>query len=140
MRVPGHERNNVSRDTGTNAGPMTTTGGVDAAGAAGGAIYYFEIYNVCDDRVTSAQISWPDAVSSAAITLEGTDFHDNEVAAGAVASYFWAPIPVTITGPAASAAGTTLLEGLGNLGVKRLRLKVVVAATTKLYVRTWGKH
>lgn len=131
MRTGDAARNNVTRD-GVGGITMTTTNGVSA-----GATHYFEISDG-DAIVESVQISWTDATSNAAITLESSNFAPPDAAFDTAASYFWYPEPVTITGPVASAAGTFMLP-LGNVGQRRFRLKVVVSATTKLIIRTWGK-
>lgn len=80
-----------------------------------------------------AQISWVDATSSATITLELSSFPPDEVATDAAASYYWADSGETITGPAGSAAGSTLVN-LENVRQSRARFKIVGAATTSLII------
>lgn len=79
------------------------------------------------------QISWIDATSSATITLELSSFPPEEAATDAAASYFWKDSGVSITGPAASAAGSSVVN-VENVRQTRARLKVVTAANTKLIV------
>lgn len=129
-------------DGGATSGVMTTVNGV-----SGTAVHYVEIGGV-DDLVQSVQISWPDATSSAAIVLESSNFlvTDDAPVAGApvarkteVDGYRWAVEPVTVTGPVASAAGSFMLH-VGNVGARRLRLKITVAANTQLYILGHGKQ
>lgn len=121
------------------------TGTGDGAFAVG--THYVELGGV-DDLIQSVQISWPDAVSSATITLESSNFGVTESAPGSgvptarydeTDGYRWATEPVTITGPSASAAGSTMIH-LGNVGSRRLRLKIVAAAVTQLYILGHGKQ
>jgi hypothetical protein len=84
------------------------------------------------------QISWIDAISSAAITLELSSFPVEEATRDQAAGYVWGPSGVTITGPAASAAGTALVN-VENVRQSRARLKIVGAATTSLIVYN-GDH
>ncbi len=74
-----------------------------------------------------AQISWLDATSSATITVETTNFDAIDALLTASASYKWKDSGLTITGPAASAAGSTTLN-IENVRQKRARLKIVAAA------------
>jgi hypothetical protein len=126
----------------TKTGVMTTTNGV-----SGTAVHYVEIGGV-DDLVQSVQISWPDATSSATIVLQSSNFGvtaDAPATGGPVArstevdGYRWADESVTITGPTASAAGSFMLH-LGNVGSRRLRLKITVIANTQLYILGHGKQ
>lgn len=133
MRTPGHERNRVTRLSTLPGGVLTTTNGV-----SGTAVHYFEVQSG-DDLVTSIQISWADATASAAIVLQGTNFDSNEADILAADTFYWVTVPVTITGPVASALGSTLVD-VSNLGLKRLRVKVTAAANTTFYLRTHGKH
>lgn len=79
------------------------------------------------------QIAWVDATSSATITLELSSFPVEEAANDAAAGYVWEDSGVTITGPAASAAGSSVVN-VENVRQSRARLKVVGAATTSLIV------
>jgi hypothetical protein len=126
------------------SGVMTTTNGKSS-----GAVHYVEIGGV-DDLVQSIQISWPDATSSATIVLETSNFLvDNTTTAAAgspVAAYddtggfrWTTETGVIITGPSASAAGSTMVH-LGNIGSRRARLKITVAANTQLYILGHGKQ
>lgn len=71
-----------------------------------------------------ALIGWKDATSSATITLELTS---GEAAYGAGQAWEWKDSAVTITGPAASAAGAFLLS-VENVRHQRAQLKIVAAA------------
>lgn len=110
----------VDRLTGVGEGAVTGVG----------TIAYFEI-GVKDQEVTSIQLYTPDASAKAAYTLEGTNFDSSEVAYDATSSK-WVAVPLTVTAPT-SATGT--ITSFSNLGVKRLRLKVVTTATTQFSLR-----
>lgn len=89
------------------------------------------------------QICWVDAVSSATITLHTSNWPAQDVAVDSTTAYHWhdesvAAAPVTIVGPSAAAIGNTMVH-LGNLGAARCRLKIVAAATTKLWIIPNGK-
>jgi len=80
-----------------------------------------------------AFIGWPDAVSSATITLELTsNMTVSPVVAGTAAQ--WKDSGVSITGPAASAAGSSLVN-VENVRQRRARIKIVTAAATTLDIR-----
>lgn len=84
--------------------------------------------------VIGVQFAWTDATSSATVTLELTDFDAIEApydAAGA--AYEWKDSGLTITGPAASAAGSTLIL-VENARCLRARLKVVAAANCSFVI------
>jgi hypothetical protein len=126
----------------TTTGVMTATNGV-----SGTAVHYVEIGGV-DDVIQSIQISWPDAISSATITLQSSNFlvtTDVPLAGQAIArsdevdGYRWADESVSITGPVAAAAGSTMIH-VGNCGARRLRLKITVTANTQLYILGHGKQ
>ena len=127
---------------GAASGVMTTTNGVSSS-----AVHYVELGGV-DDLVQSVQISWPDATSSATIVLQTSNFLVTTDApatgfpvarSAEVDGYRWADENVAITGPAASAAGSFMLN-MGNIGVRRARLKITVAANTQLYILGHGKQ
>lgn len=84
------------------------------------------------------QVSWVDATSNAAITLELSSFPVEEAGRDQVAGYVWGASGVTITGPAASAAGTALVN-VENVRQSRARLKIVTAANTSLIIYN-GDH
>ena len=92
----------------------------------------------------AVQIAWPDATSDAAITLETSNWPRGDVAATSTNAMHWydestAPDgPVTIVGPAGSAAGNTMVH-MDSVGCKRARLKIVATATTKLWILPSGK-
>lgn len=86
------------------------------------------------EGVIGLQIAWTDATSSATITLELTNFDAIEApydAAGA--AYEWRDSGQTITGPAASAAGSTLCF-YENVRALRARLKIVAAANCSFVI------
>ena len=78
-------------------------------------------------------IAWTDATSNAALTVELTSFPEDDVALGAAASYFWKDSGISLTGPAASAAGSVEVNA-ENVRQSRARLKVVAAANTSLII------
>jgi hypothetical protein len=86
------------------------------------------------DGALGCQIAWLDATSSATITLELTSF-DPDVAAVNVAgtAWQWKDSGVVIAGPAASAAGSVLVN-TENVRQQRARLKIVTAATSVLEI------
>jgi len=87
----------------------------------------------------SLDIQWKDATSSATITLESTQSpHTIAPVEEAGDAWEWkTETGVSITGPAASAAGSTKLH-VSNMGPCRLRLKIVTAAqsTFEIYGST----
>lgn len=83
--------------------------------------------------MVGVHIAWIDATSSATVTLELTSFPAEEAATDAAASYFWKDSGVSITGPAASAAGSASVN-VENVRQSRARLKIVGAANTKLII------
>jgi hypothetical protein len=91
--------------------------------------------------IHSVQIRWPDAVSSASITFETSNYEPSEAPVGdaGAAGVWFEESSVPIAGPDATAAGGTMIH-LGNLGAQRCRLKVVTAAVTSLEILTNGKH
>lgn len=78
-------------------------------------------------------IAWVDATSSATITLEFTSMPPEEAATTTAGTYQWKDSGLSFTGPAASAAGSLLIN-VENVRQSRARLKVVGAANTKLIV------
>ena len=120
-------------NTSTSDGVMTTTNGVSA-----GATHYFETGGM-NDGVTAIQIRWTDATSSAAVTLETTNLSPSEAAFNVAAGSLWYPEPLVITGPVGAAAGTFMIH-ISNTGMKRSRLKWVVAANTQMEIIPHGTH
>lgn len=100
---------------------------------ANGTTFYVEV--PVTNGTVGGQIAWLDAISAATITLELTSFGMGEVAANAAASYYWKDSGVAITGPAASAAGSTLLN-VENVRQSRARLRIVTTAISKIQVLT----
>jgi hypothetical protein len=92
--------------------------------------FYIEV-PIRDGRV-GLQIAWPDAVSSAAITLELTSFLSVS-ATVAGAGRHWKDSGVSITGPAASAEGSSVVN-VANVLQRRARLKIITAAVTFLEI------
>lgn len=72
-------------------------------------------------------IAWTDATSSATITLELTSMSSVDAPVTTAGTYQWKDSGETITGPAASAAGASMVN-LGNVRQHRGRLKIVAAA------------
>lgn len=77
-----------------------------------------------------ASIHWPDATSSAAILLEMTS---GRAALGDLQAKSWKDTGVSITGPAASAAGCSLVN-VENSRQKRARFRITAAAVTNIEV------
>jgi glycerate kinase len=78
------------------------------------------------DGAIGFQLAWMDAVSSATVTLELTSFR-RIAATVAGSAWEWKDSGVTITGPAASAAGSVLVN-VENVRQRRGRVKIVAAA------------
>jgi hypothetical protein len=78
-------------------------------------------------------IGWPDATSNATITLELTSLANVSAETAGRASE-WRDSGVSITGPAASAEGATVVN-VENIRQRRARLKIVTAAVTYLDIR-----
>lgn len=86
------------------------------------------------EGVIGIQFAWTDATSNATVTLELTNFDAIEAPyAAAGAAYEWKDSGLTITGPAASAAGSTLIL-VENARVLRGRLKVVTTANSSFVI------
>jgi hypothetical protein len=83
------------------------------------------------DGCVGAHIKWPDATSSATITLELSS--DREATLTSVAAGEWLASGVTVTGPTGVAAGGSLVN-VENVRQLRGRLKIVAAATTTLEI------
>lgn len=80
------------------------------------------------DGVVGLQIAWKDATSSATVTLELSSFPATDApVTEAGAAWEWKDSGLTITGPAASAAGSVLVNA-ENVRQRRGRLKIVAAA------------
>jgi len=77
-------------------------------------------------------IQWDDGTSAAAITLESSN--DPRALITSTSAEDWGTESNTIVGPTASAAGSSSTN-LGNIGMLRLRLKIVTTAVTKLRIR-----
>lgn len=76
-----------------------------------------------------AYIAWKDATSSATITLELTSLNPEIASDTSTTAWHWKDSGVSITGPAASAAGASLVN-VENVRQGRARLKIVTAATS----------
>lgn len=74
-------------------------------------------------------IAWLDATSSATITLETTSYNAQDAPTTTAGTYQWYPTAVSITGPAASAAGSFALN-VADIYQRRARLKIVAAANS----------
>jgi hypothetical protein len=92
-------------------------------------VTYIEIPVRCG--CVGAQVAWPDATSAATIGLE---FSSNPGAgASSTKADDWTDSGVTITGPAATGAGSVMLN-VDNIRQKRARIKVTTTAVTNLTV------
>jgi len=80
-----------------------------------------------------AHIGWLDAVSSATITLELGSFEGASID-GPGAAWEWVGSGVSITGPAASAASSVVVN-VENVRQRRARLKIVTAAVSQFDIR-----
>lgn len=91
--------------------------------------FYIEV-PVRDGKL-GAHIGWTDGTSSATITLELT----SHIGAGIAdpTAWTWKDSGVSITGPAGSAAGASLVN-VENVRQRRARLKVVTAAVSNLII------
>lgn len=80
-------------------------------------------------------VQWKDATSSATITLEttGSAVEDAPIDTAGPAWVWKTEAGVTITGPAAAAAGSTKVHATG-LCCRRARLKIVAAAASDLEI------
>lgn len=78
-------------------------------------------------------IAWIDTTSSATITLELTSFPPEEAPTTTAGTYQWADSGESFTGPAASAAGSLMIN-IENVRQSRARLKIVGAADTSLLI------
>ena len=96
-----------------------------------GQTFYLEVPIV--NGTIGQHIGWLDATSSATITLELGSFV-GAAATVAGSAWEWKDSGVSITGPAASAAGSSLVN-VENVRQKRARLKFVGAATSQFDVR-----
>ncbi len=72
-------------------------------------------------------VAWTDATSSATVTLEFTSLGADDAPVATAGTYQWKDSGETITGPAASAAGSAMIN-LENVRQRRARLKLVAAA------------
>lgn len=84
-------------------------------------------------RYLGVQIGWLDATSSATIALELSSF-DGAAAVVAGAAWEWKDSGLTITGPTAAAASSTILE-VENVRQHRARLKIIAAAACNFDIR-----
>lgn len=77
-----------------------------------------------------AHIAWKDATSSATITLELSSLdHVSPTTTGA--AWEWCDGELTIAGPAATAAGSTIIN-VCNVRQRAARLKIVAAADSTI--------
>ena len=72
-------------------------------------------------------IAWKDATSNATVTLEMSSMNATDAPVETAGTWHWKDSGETITGPAASAAGSTLVH-LDNVRQRRARLKIVTTA------------
>lgn len=81
-----------------------------------------------------AQIAWPDATSSATITVELTSYDSTDAPVETAGTGdIWAGSGVSITGPAASARGQAQIN-IEGVRQARARIKIVTAATTTVTI------
>ncbi len=99
------------------------------------ATHYVEIPQ--SEGVCGIGIRWYDGTSAATITLESTNEPadgPNGVAYNSTTAGDWAAEGNVITGPTAVAASSSSTN-LGNIGMDRIRLKIVVSAAAKIRIR-----
>lgn len=84
-----------------------------------------------------AQIAWLDATSAATITVELTSFDAQDAPVETAGTYQWKDSGVSLTGPAASAAGSVLIN-LENVRQKRARIKIVASANCSFEIYDGG--
>lgn len=102
---------------------------------ANGATVYIGVPITADGAI-GLHIGWKDATSSATITLELSSFDAMDAPTSEAGSAWeWKNSGETITGPAASAAGCTLVH-LENVRQRRARLKIVAAAACDLEIHS----
>ena len=107
---------------------MTIEAGILFSGRiASGATVYVPV--PVRNGTIGAFIGWPDATSSATITLELSSLPVSATTAGTAAQ--WNDSGVTFTGPAATAAGSLRID-IENCRQKQARVKIVTAAVTTL--------
>ncbi len=82
-----------------------------------------------------AQVGWPDAVSSATITVEIGSTNAAPTAAGVADQ--WTDSGVSFTGPAATARGSFTIN-IENCRQRFARIKIVTAAVTTLDIWDGG--
>lgn len=101
------------------------------AQATGTTVYYPAPIH---EGVIGIQFAWTDATSNATVTLELSNFDAIEAPYNvAGAAYEWRDSGLTITGPAASAAGSTLIL-VENVRALRARIKVVTTANSDFVI------
>lgn len=98
---------------------------------ASGQTKYVEV-TVKRDAV-GVQVAWLDATSAATITLELTSYGQQEAPEDNTDAWKWKDSGVAITGPAASAAGSSVVN-VENVRQKRARIKIVTTANSKIQV------
>lgn len=96
-----------------------------------GNTHYVEV-PVVDGKI-GAQIAWLDAASAATITLELTSYGQRDAAVDNTDAWKWEDSGLTITGPAASAAGSELVN-VENVRQRRARFKIAATADSKIQV------
>ena len=94
------------------------------------------------DNAIGIHIAWKDATSSATITLEMSSINPEDAPVTTAGTWQWKDSGQTITGPAASAAGSTLVN-IENVRQLRARLKIVTAANCVFEIcdgalKPWG--
>ena len=103
--------------------------------------YYFK-FKLSGDIVSAIQVAWHDATSNFTVTAYSSCYEDPDVpdtaAAGPDLEYWFEETDISITGAAASAAGSEVVH-VGNMGAKWLLLKVEPSADSDVSFLTHGK-
>lgn len=78
-------------------------------------------------------VAWRDATSNATITLELTSMPPEEAPTATAGTYQWKDSGLSFTGPAASAAGSLMIN-VENIRQSRGRLKIVTTANSNFII------
>jgi hypothetical protein len=109
-------------------------------GTIGVGTTYIPLPDMQGGHVGSLHIRWPDATTSAVLTVEQSN--DPDVLINSTTAGEWIPeadINTAIVSPTGAGAGGTMVHA-GNNGAVRSRLKVVAAAVTSLIIWPAGKQ
>ena len=106
---------------------------------ASGATAYFEIGGQ-EDITTSVMFRWMDATTSGTFTLETSNLKWDVLDFDSTDATAWSTEPdvnAEIVNPSGMAAACSMLH-LGNVGVRRMRVKYVAAADSEIEIISFG--